>query len=290
MSYNQPKKLIYKPTLYYSELFENNVKERTETPKYPFGLHEIDDLIWGFHKDELLIIGARPSNGKTSFALQGAWNLAKQGTKTVFISLEMSGANIIERIFCNEMYFHGWNLRKADPQEMARFEVEKDKFDFRLFDAGLVIIDDAGYTINQVEEIIQDIKPEFVFVDHAQQIHTQGNSSRYDAISNYVRGLQEMAIKYHCGVVLNSQIKRGGDYLKGSGDLEETADTILNLNWKVKNENDALVDPMDFEVSVEKQRHGACDYRTINFDASHYKFTSRTESTADLLLRVKSSR
>src|SRR3990167_2143242 len=250
------------PSFQILESLEKNVKERTQHPKYPFGLNQIDKLIWGFHKKELLVIGARPSNGKTSFALQGAWNLGKLRFGVVFVSLEMGKENIMERICCNEFSINGWKLRQGNLDEIKKFEESVPKFNARALSAKFEIIDYAGRTIKEIEEIIEFFKPEFLFIDHAQKITSVGYGNKYEALSDYVNSLQDLAIRNDCGIILNSQINRGGEFLKGSGDLEEAADTLIYCTWKIKN-SEACEDQKEFNIQVEKQRHGACDYSTI---------------------------
>lgn len=261
------------PSFCILDSLEADVKARTSSPKFPYGVPQVDNLIWGFHKKELLIIGARPSNGKTSFALQGAWNLGKMGVPTVFASLEMSKENIVERLCCNEFSINGWKLRQGDLNERKRFHESIDKMRSRLLSSKFEIIDYAGRTIQQVEEILEHFKPEFLFIDHAQKITPSGYGNKYEALSDYVNRLQDLAIKNDCGIVLNSQINRGGEFLKGSGDLEEAADTLIYCTWKIKNKDGE--DPKEFQIEVQKQRHGACDYAIIDFDAGFYRFSER---------------
>ena len=87
-------------------------------------------------------------------------------------------------------------------------------------------------------------------------------------------------------MVLNSQINRGGEFLKGSGDLEEAADTLLFLNWVCKDDPDHE-DKQEFRVEVQKQRHGACDSAIINFDAGTFSFSSRIHDPNRLLRVIK---
>lgn len=257
---------------------EKSISERTQAPKYPYGLCQVDELIWGFHKKELLIIGARPSNGKTSFALQGAWNLAKIGASVVFLSLEMGRENIIERLCCNEFNINGWKLRKGIISEIKLFQETVDKMRSRTLATKFEIVDYAGRTIQEVEQVMEYFKPEFLFIDHAQKITSKGYNNKYEALSDYVNRLQDLAIKNDCGVILNSQINRGGEFLKGSGDLEEAADTLIYCTWKTKNSENKSQDPTQFLIQVEKQRHGACDYVEINFNAEHFKFSERYQT------------
>src|SRR3990167_391843 len=106
----------------------NNLSLRTSTPKYPIGIRSLDDLTWGVHPKELMVIGGRPSHGKTSLALNMAWGLAKNDVPTIFLSLEMSTESIIERLMCIEFELHAWKLRTGDINEIKRVMEIKEKF------------------------------------------------------------------------------------------------------------------------------------------------------------------
>lgn len=261
----------------------SDIETRTGKPKYPTLIRELDDLIWGLHRKELLVIGARPSHGKTSLQLNIAWNLAKQGVPCIFVSLEMSREAIIERIMCIEYGVNGWQLRKGYQAAIAKAKACAPEFEALLDSVPLEIIDYKGKTIKQIQEIIDEFDPVFIFIDHAQKISQSGYGNKYEALSDYVNTLQSLAIKHDIGIVLNSQINRQGsqeknatDYFKGSGEIEESADTLLQCKWVLR-DNPNHVDPKEYHISVLKQRHGACDYSTIDFDAGTFKFDSRLD-------------
>lgn len=251
-----------------------DLKIRTSEPRYPIGISELDDLIWGLHKKELLIIGARPSNGKTSLSLYIAWQIAKNNQAVIFDSLEMSKESIIERILCMEFGLNGWKLRKGDRDEIKRAEEIALKFNSRLLHNKFEVIDDRGKNIKDIEQILIEYQPDFLFIDHAQKISQKGYTNKYEALADYANTLQSLAIEHGCGIVLNSQINRGGEFLKGAGDLEEAADTFLKCEWKIK-ENPDHFDPKEYEIDVKKQRHGPCSFTTIDFDAGSFQFSSR---------------
>ena len=102
------------------ESLKQNLSTRTSSPKIPTGIKSLDDLIWGVHKKELLVLAARPSHGKTSLALNIAWAIAKQDIPTIFLSLEMSSEAIYERLMCIEFGLHAWKLRIGDVLEIKK--------------------------------------------------------------------------------------------------------------------------------------------------------------------------
>lgn len=263
----------------------SNISTRTTKPRYQTGIRDLDDLIWGVHKKELLVIGARPSHGKTSLSVNMAWGLAKNGVSTIFLSLEMSVESIIERIMCIEFELHGWKLRTGEVEEIKKAKSFQDKFASRLLNAPIEIFEDKGKTIQSVEEVLKNMKPEVLFIDYAQKISSKG-MSKYDALSEYVVRLQSLAIEYDCAIILNSQINRGGsnqenatDFMKGSGEIEESADTLLQCKWLIRDKPE-YEDRKEFIVRAIKQRHGPCSSCTLNFDATTFKFLDR-DATLD---------
>lgn len=282
MMQNNPSKISqkHKSSLDIFDSVLESIKTRKDFPEYPTQIKELDDLIWGLHRKELLIIGAKPSNGKTSLSLQIAWGLGKNKKKTVFLSLEMSKESIIERVTCNEFEINGYKLRKGFPDEIAKFNACQDKMRSRLLGASFEIIDFMGRNIVDIEEVLKEFKPEILVIDHAQKISSNGYSSKYEALADFVMRVQDFAIQYNCAIVLNSQINRGGEYLKGAGELEESADTLLFCEWACKGNPD-IFDKQEYRLQVMKQRHGACDNAIINFDAGYFKFRSRNENPQD---------
>jgi replicative DNA helicase len=252
---------------------EKDMDSRSDKPDLPTGIQEVDDLIWGMHKKELLIIGARPSNGKTSLSLAICWNLVKLKIPCIYVSLEMSKENLVERIICQEYKISGWKLRKGFLEEKEKFFKVFPSFYEMVKPLPFMVIDYMGREIEEIEYLMEERKPVAMFIDHVQKISPMGYSSKYEALSDYVNKLQDLAIKNNCAVCLNSQINRQ-DNLKGSGDLEECADTFIQCKWKVKDDPD-YSDKNEFEIQVMKQRHGACEWRSINFFADTYSFGSR---------------
>ena len=266
-----------------TEVLDNlilNISQRTSSPKFPTGIEDIDQLTWGVHKKELMVIGGRPSHGKTSLSLNMAWGLAKNKIATIFLSLEMSTEAIIERIMCIEFDIHGWRLRTGDINEIKKAIEVKEKFSSRLLLSPIEIFDDKGKTIESVEEVLKEMKPDALFIDYIQKISSRGRS-KYESISDYVVRLQSLAIQYDCAIVLNSQINRGGsgldnatDFMKGSGEIEESADTLLQCEWMFRSDP-KRIDHHEFIVKAIKQRHGPCSHAVLDFDAATFKFNVR---------------
>ena len=260
-----------------------NIAQRTSKPKYPTGMASLDNLTWGVHKKELTVIGGRPSHGKTSLSLNMAWGLAKSNVPTIFLSLEMSVESIIERLMCIEHGLHGWKLRTGEVTEIKKVLDIQEKFSSKLLLSPIEIFDNEGKTIASVEKILKEMKPDALFIDYIQKITAKGFGGKYEAISDYVVRLQSLAIEHDCAIILNSQINRGGskqdnatDYMKGSGEIEESADTLLQCEWLYRNDP-ARMDTKEFLVKAVKQRHGPCSHIFLDFDAASFRFDERDQ-------------
>lgn len=251
-----------------------SIDARTGKAQYPTGIKELDELIFGLHRKELLVIGARPSHAKTSLSLSICWNLAKLKVPCIFVSLEMSRESILERIMCQEYKISGWRLRKGEMVEKEKFFKNLPWLHETLSQVPFQIVDYMGRTVEEVEYILKTYQPEVLFIDYIQKIATSGYGSRYEALSGFVQQVQDLAIQHNCAMVLNSQINRGGEFLKGAGEIEETADCFLKCHWPFKDDPN-YQDTKEYTIQVEKQRHGPCDYRQINFNADTYSFESR---------------
>ena len=269
---------------------QQSIVERTGNPKLPTGIEPLDDLIWGVHRKELLVIASRPSQGKTSLTLALAWNLAKFGAKVTYISLEMSASSCLERILCNEFEINGWRLRKGFQEEREKAIASMDKLRSRLTTYPLTLLDDVGFKSSELSSIISLNKADIFFVDHLQRISSAGYKSRQECLADYVQECKRQAMAQNCCAILASQINRQGseagnamDFMKGTGETEEAADTLLALKWigrdKIqKDPEDPFADIGEYQVSVLKQRHGAIDTAKLRFDVAHYRFQPWEES------------
>jgi len=265
--------------------WRNRVTSRTREPRFPTGITGLDSLLWGVHPGELMIIGARPSQGKTSLACQMAWNLAsKTDAFVLYFSLEMSSESVIERLFCLDQKVSGYKLRTGIiPSD---FEKKYEHFKDRMMIAKLEIFDNIGWTRDQIGDALEwALGPKgatnpIVFIDHVQMCSSKGYSSKQEALADYIRGLNEFATKYNASVIATSQISRAGsgdesmDYLKGSGELEEAASTIVNCRWCVRCTGKEIYssDPKKYICDVVKQRHGPTDRVIVSYEADTFTF------------------
>jgi replicative DNA helicase len=265
---------------------KQDILSRGQEPKYPTNLKDLDRIIWGLHKKELFTLGARPSEGKTALAGQLAFNLADQGHNVLFISLEMSKEQIVERLFCNVTRTVNVTLREGqlDDNIAGRFEV----FGTLVEQLPILVVDKCGYEFDGVEQLVTEMapKPDIVILDYIQLISQGRYGSKVQAIEEYFRRLKELSVSQDCAIVVLSQIRRPEerrqnrrptmDELKGSGALEEHSDTIALIYWVKHNEIEHK-DANEFEVNIAKQRHGPIGLLKLNFFPQFYLFEDREE-------------
>jgi len=209
----------------------------------PSGFSQLDKLTSGFQRSELIIIGARPSVGKTSIALNMAANISiRQHIPAAFISLEMSERSLLTRLISAESRLDSQKLRTG-------FFPKSDLDDIypaaeRISDAPLYIVDNSNMTMLDIQAMsrmlrIQE-KVEIIFVDYIGLI-AQDNSrqARYEFISQVSRSLKGLARELDIPIVALSQVRRESERekrapnladIRESGSIEQDADVIMFLH------------------------------------------------------------
>jgi replicative DNA helicase len=240
------------------ERFTENITTRTGVPEHRTGLWVLDDGIYGLHSSQLTILAARPGVGKTSLACQIALNLAAQGKRVAFLSLEMTKESVLERMFCISKNIDASTLMRSKLSEETQKKLSQFIADIQ--DYKLRIIDDYCYTENQLYTLIDhlEFRPEILVLDHIQHIQCGKGQSKFEAITEYFRFLKEVSLRHKIAVLCLSQVNRQGEEaptianLKGCGALEEMADHVLlmhDLKEPTAMEN-------NFKIQVAKNRFG----------------------------------
>lgn len=230
-------------------------------------------------------MGARTSQGKTAFALQMAYDCAKQGKRVYFFSLEMSDTALIERLFCQVAHIPNHDLF----YHPERYEGQSEAFKKALADIPLIIVHNIGKNIKELWKAISDLpKADVVIVDYVQMIRNF-SSDRISTITQYTLQFREMCNKGNFAGILVSQINRGAMeqatkepqlwLLKGSGALEENADTCLLLHWNyIYTGNQTKYN--DYSVVVAKQRNGPVGKLTVQFYPQYFLFEEKKSATS----------
>ena len=258
----------------------------------PTGYDDLDEMTGGLQPGELIIIAARPSMGKTAFALNIGRNAAvDHGKKVAVFSLEMTTRSLIVRLLSSEARIDFSSLRKGF-LPMADYRRLQEAAD-RLSQANIWIDDSGSASILEIKAKSRRLQAEhgldLVVVDYLQLAHGDGRKDRKDLeIAEISKGLKALAKELSIPVIALSQLNRGpeqrdpdkrrpmmGD-LRESGAIEQDADVIAFIYRDVVY-NKETEDPRCAEIIIEKQRNGPTGTVKLNFDGKYALFQNRTE-------------
>lgn len=208
------------------------------------GLTDLNRLIGGFQKGDLIIIAARPSMGKTAFALNIAMSHLKNGGVVDLFSLEMSEEQLLKRMLSavarvNSKRWIDKNFSKEDYEKIVQAIGIMGKWTGVLNDRPAQTIAEIRSTVRQSMKQYPN-QPHLIVIDYLQLIQPIGHFERHDlAIGEITKQLKNIAKEYHVPVVLLSQLNRGVESradkrpmmsdIRDSGSVEQDADMIISL-------------------------------------------------------------
>ena len=246
------------------------------------GFGTIDKVIGGIRKSTVFIVGARPSTGKTTFALNIAANqLADSNKKVMFFSLEMSSEMIYERLIAsqNKIEYEKFSRNTLSDNEI---EVIKSQTESLKDNGNFFVIDDV-YNIEQICNLISENKPDLAVVDFMQIISAVGKFENVRNRIDYISSLFKRTAKSTgCVIIVLSQLSRIGkdaptmSDLKESGGLEQDGDYIALLHRPyVLNKSDNAIQPEETELLLDKNKFGRTGKVDLWFDLKYQKFSER---------------
>ncbi|UXR79035.1 DnaB helicase C-terminal domain-containing protein [Staphylococcus sp. IVB6227] len=267
-----------------AEVMESVLSEKPkELIKTGYGL--LDYKIYGFEKGQLNVIAARPSMGKTGFALNTMWNIAKAGYEVSFFSLETTGNLVVERLVA---MIEGVPLSDIKrPTELSTENTNKVMNALnKIKQFNINIFDESYLTPSRIREQAskKSDKPQVIFIDYLQLMtsDTPSNDRRVD-VEKISRDLKIIANETGCIIVLLSQLNRGVESrndkrpmmsdLKESGGIEADASMIFMLYRDDYYNRDEVHedDKSELEVNVAKNKDGSTG--VVKFE--YYKSTQR---------------
>lgn len=253
------------------------------------GFTALDNLLAGFQKSDLIILAARPSMGKTTFALDIARNSAlKYGASVGIFSLEMSDQQLVDRMLAAESGVDSWKLRTGRLSNDSEYEALQSAMT-KLHKAPIHIIDEAAMNIVKMRSAARRLKNEhgldMLIVDYLQLMSptaTKGSDSMVQQITEISRSLKILAKEMNIPVIALSQLsraveQRGGkprlSDLRDSGSIEQDADVVMFIHREDKANRDKEAErPNIAEILVEKHRNGAVGSAELYFDGAHVRF------------------
>ncbi|MEI6494551.1 MAG: replicative DNA helicase, partial [bacterium] len=231
------------------ERFDKLHKSTNEMRGVPTGFPDLDNLLAGFQKSDLIILAARPSVGKTSFALDIARNVAcRHNVPTAIFSLEMSTQQLVDRIIAAESRVDSWQLRTGRLSKDEEFERIRDALD-TLSKAPIFIDDEPSNNITKIRSVARRLKNEhnlgLIIIDYLQLMTPKRDvESLVQQVTEISRSLKGLARELDVPVIALSQLsraveQRGGrprlSDLRDSGSIEQDADVVMFIHREDKN-------------------------------------------------------
>ncbi len=269
-----------------------NPETRKDYIGIPCGIGELDKMITGLNKSDLIILGARPGMGKTSFALNIARNVAMNTKRTVcFFSLEMTRDQLAQRMLSSEAGIKSEKLRtgELDDKEWARLA----QAGAALSEANIYFDESSAITVPQMKAKLRRMKPapDLVIIDYLGLMKSaKATENRVQEVSEITRNLKIMAKELKVPVIACAQLSRGTETkgkshkpmlsdLRESGSIEQDADIVLFLYRDTyydneKTDDEDRSDPNKAECIVAKNRHGEIGTVNLHWDGQFTRFTS----------------
>ena len=255
------------------------------------GFRDIDKMTAGLQKGDLIIVGARPAMGKTTFAQNLAYNIASINNRGVlFFSMEMASNEIIERMISDVSGVNNWNIRTGNISDDEHSKILDALGEME--DIPIYIDDTSSMTVMDIRNKARRAKHDHdigvVIVDYLQLI--QGSAkyagNRVQEVAEVSRGLKILARELEVPVVALAQLSRnvtGRDDprpvlsdLRDSGSIEQDADLVMFLHRPdyYKQNDDDYVETHITELLIAKHRHGAVGKVELYFHPELLRFMS----------------
>lgn len=253
----------------------------------PTGFAELDKMTAGFQRNDLIIVAARPSVGKTAFALNIAQNVATKTDENVAIfSLEMGADQLVMRMLCAEGNIDAQRLRTGalTPEDWGKLTMAMGS----LSNSGIYIDDTPGIRVSEIRAKCRRLKQEtglgMILIDYLQLIQGSGRSdNRQQEVSEISRTLKELARELKVPVIALSQLSRGVEQrqdkrpmmsdIRESGSIEQDADIVAFLYrddyYDKESENKNII-----EIIIAKQRNGPVGTVALAFVKEYNKFVN----------------
>lgn len=273
------------------DIIKKLVKDKSDLNGIPSGLVDLDLLTSGFHPSELIIIGARPSIGKTALAMSMAqFTAIEKKIPTAFFSLEMSDTQLMMRLLAQESRISSQNIRTGR-LNMANLQQLQDAAG-RIYDAPLYIVDTPNMKLLDLRAMarrfVLQYKVQIIFIDYITLIQSENTLiPRHEQIAEVSRSLKSLARELEVPVVVLSQVKRDAEQrapnladLRESGSIEQDADVIMFLHREREQAKDGKSpDVIDTQLILSKQRNGPIGTVELAYLPMYTKFENKAHES-----------
>jgi replicative DNA helicase len=263
-------------------------------PGLSSGYEEIDQYTTGWKAGELVVVGGRPGQGKTSLLLNLAENIALQSHDrrddgkggVLLFSLEMTATELVQRVICSNA---GVDLRKVklglyNKEEEAELKGATS----RLASAAIFVDDSFTLNLSEIRSKARRMKErndiECIFVDYLQLVKDNDRLDRHLQIGNISRGLKALARELNVPVVTAAQLNRGVEQrsarekrpmlsdLRESGSIEQDADQVLLIHRKEPEEGTDTNEMAEVDLIIAKNRNGPTGDIEMRFQKRYTRF------------------
>jgi len=275
------------------------------------GFPDLDNLLAGLQKSDLIILAARPSVGKTSLALDIARQAAIKSKEGVGIfSLEMSKEQLVDRMLCSQANVSLWKMRtgnlsdKEEDNDFARIGEAMGK----LAEAPIYIDDSGTLSIMEIRAKARRLQMEkglgLIIIDYLQLMEGRGKygDNRVQEIAEISRGLKSIARELNIPILALAQLSRAVElthpaipklsHLRDSGSIEQDADVVMFIYRKAAdrgyNPNDLPLDDRHrAEVYIAKHRNGPTGKVDLFFDENTVSFKSISRKASEAVAPIE---
>lgn len=257
----------------------------------PTGYGDLDNVIVGMGNSDLVLIGARPGMGKTSFAMNIAVSAALKTKKAVCVfSLEMSAEQLANRMLSSEAQVDSYKMRSGnlETEDWKAIAYASNK----LSEAEIFIDDTPGVTVTAMKSKLRRMKNlGLVVIDYLQLMQGDRRSdNRVQEVADISRGLKLLAKELNVPVITCAQLSRGPENrpdkrpmlsdLRDSGAIEQDADIVMFL-YRDEYYKEETVEQSVAEVIVAKNRHGSLEKVKLGWIGRYTKFTTLSKDNVE---------
>jgi replicative DNA helicase len=282
-SYYMAKEIVPKTI----EAIERSYHTKESYTGIPSGFGDLDNYTSGFQNSEFIVIGARPSVGKTAFALSMAANMSmRQGRAVGFFTLEMSGMALIQRLLSSEARLSSSKLRSGLLRPADFHSITEAAG--RIYEAQLYIEDSPNLKLLDLRALARRMKfqhnIEIIFIDYITLVSAENMElARHEQIAEISRSLKALARELDIPVVALSQVKRETEGkkptladLRESGSIEQDADVVLFLHRErqIDKKGDESTNEYVTDIIIAKQRNGPVGMLKLAFIPNYTRFES----------------
>lgn len=290
-----------------SELIYNLMKHQSEMVSgtktfVTTGFKKVDNLNGGFYNGQMIVIGARPSVGKSALMGQMALKMARSGKKVGIISLEMNNTEIAARLSSIETGIDFGRVFRDIANDESLHRRFYDKVSRETINLPIYISDKTKVNVNDIRAKAVKLKStkgcDCIMIDYLQLIDSTGDNRNYNReqeVSKMSRGIKLMAMELNIPVITLCQLNRnvtGRTYkdrlpklsdLRESGAIEQDADVVMFVHrdymsgWQVDESGNST--EFEADLLAAKWRNGATFHLQLDFDPPKMKFSEKSGFT-----------